>query len=151
MVWFESCSRREHSVGSRNGDARTLQKLAVWLGGGSWSSGSSLSTPRPLGLAARLIFTISFWSTVSGCCRRCVCWRSEADPRNPSRAAVIAVAGALYRFDTYLVAFNPGPGWHYFPTVPEILISVGVISIELALYVALVKRFPILGGMSYAE
>jgi Ni/Fe-hydrogenase subunit HybB-like protein len=61
-------------------------------------------------------------------------------------AAIIALAGALYRFDTFLVAFNPGPGWHYFPSVAEIFISVGIVSFELALYIALVKTFPILGG-----
>jgi Ni/Fe-hydrogenase subunit HybB-like protein len=57
----------------------------------------------------------------------------------------------MYRFDTYLVAFQPGPGWHYFPSVPEMFISIGLISLELALYITLVKKFPILGGMSYAE
>ncbi|MGZ7042635.1 MAG: hypothetical protein ACXVH7_12660, partial [Thermoanaerobaculia bacterium] len=66
-------------------------------------------------------------------------------------AIVVALAGGFYRFDTYLVAFQPGPGWHYFPSVPEMFISIGLISLELALYVALVKKFPILGGMSYAE
>src|SRR4029077_2846161 len=66
-------------------------------------------------------------------------------------AMVIAAAGALYRFDTYLVAFNPGPGWHYFPSVPEMFISIGLISLELAVYVAVVKRFPILGGMKSAH
>lgn len=63
-------------------------------------------------------------------------------------AMVIAFAGALYRFDTYLVGFQPGPGWHYFPSVPEMFISIGLISLELAAYVALVKTFPILGGRS---
>ncbi|MGZ4778325.1 MAG: NrfD/PsrC family molybdoenzyme membrane anchor subunit [Thermoanaerobaculia bacterium] len=66
-------------------------------------------------------------------------------------AIVVALAGGLYRFDTYLVAFQPGPGWHYFPSVPEMFISIGLISLELALYIALVKNFPNLGGMSYAE
>ena len=47
-------------------------------------------------------------------------------------AMVVALAGAVYRFDTYLVAFNPGPGWHYFPSVPEMFISFGLIAIELA-------------------
>jgi Ni/Fe-hydrogenase subunit HybB-like protein len=62
-------------------------------------------------------------------------------------AIVVAMAGAVYRFDTYLVAFNPGPGWHYFPSVPEMFISIGLIALELAIYVAIVKRFPILGGL----
>jgi Ni/Fe-hydrogenase subunit HybB-like protein len=61
-------------------------------------------------------------------------------------AMVAALAGAFYRFDTYLVAFNPGPGWHYFPSVPEMFISFGLIALELAAYIAIVKWFPILGG-----
>jgi Ni/Fe-hydrogenase subunit HybB-like protein len=66
-------------------------------------------------------------------------------------AMVVALAGALYRFDTYLVAFQPGPGWHYFPSVPEMFISFGFIAIELAIYVAVVKRFPIIAGMTPAH
>lgn len=61
-------------------------------------------------------------------------------------ALIVVVAGALFRFDTFLLAFNPAPGWRYFPTVAEILITVGLLALELAVYVALVKRFPILGG-----
>jgi Ni/Fe-hydrogenase subunit HybB-like protein len=59
---------------------------------------------------------------------------------------LVAVAGALYRFDTFLVAFDPGPGWHYFPSVTEQLITVGLVALELAAYVAIVKHFPILSG-----
>ena len=61
-------------------------------------------------------------------------------------AMVLMFAGGLYRFDTFLVAYDPGPGWHYFPAVPEMLITVGLIAIELALYAAIVKTFPILSG-----
>ena len=62
-------------------------------------------------------------------------------------AMVVALAGGVYRFDTYLVAFNPGPGWHYFPSVPEMFITFGLIAIELAIYIAVVKRFPIFAGL----
>lgn len=65
-------------------------------------------------------------------------------------AMFLAVAGALYRFDTYLVAFQPGQNWSYFPTVPEMLVTVAIIAGEIALYVALVKRFPILSGRAAA-
>jgi Ni/Fe-hydrogenase subunit HybB-like protein len=63
-------------------------------------------------------------------------------------AMVLMFAGALYRFDTFLVAYDPGPGWHYFPAVPELLITFGLVALELAVYVAMVKRFPILQGGS---
>lgn len=65
------------------------------------------------------------------------------------RAAMLLVfVGAMYRFDTYLVAYDPGPGWAYFPSPPELLITVGVIALEIALYIVIVKRYPILGGAS---
>ena len=68
-----------------------------------------------------------------------------------SSAIVTAIAGSLYRFDTYLVGYNPGPGWHYFPSIPEMFISIGLISLELAAYIVLVKKFPILTGTPTAH
>jgi Ni/Fe-hydrogenase subunit HybB-like protein len=59
-------------------------------------------------------------------------------------ALLLMVAGALYRFDTYLVAFRPGAQWSYFPSVGEILITVGLVSGEILLYIIVVKLFPIL-------
>ena len=63
------------------------------------------------------------------------------------QAIVAAVAGAVYRFDTFLVAFNPGSGWHYFPSVPELFTTLGLVAIEIAIYAAVVKTFPILSGI----
>jgi len=62
------------------------------------------------------------------------------------QAMLLAFAGALYRFDTYLVAFNPGPGYHYFPAVPELLVTIGLVAGEIAIYIFVVKKFPIVGG-----
>jgi Ni/Fe-hydrogenase subunit HybB-like protein len=62
-------------------------------------------------------------------------------------AILLIIAGTVYRFDAYLVAFNPGRGWSYFPTLPEVLITVGLIAFEILIYIVVVKRFPILGGM----
>ena len=65
-------------------------------------------------------------------------------------AMFMVFAGSLYRFDTYLVAFQPGENWTYFPTVPEILITVGIVAIEILVYIVIVKRFPILSGRAAA-
>jgi Ni/Fe-hydrogenase subunit HybB-like protein len=63
------------------------------------------------------------------------------------RAGILLVlAGALFRVNTYLIAFNPGPQWSYFPAVPELLITFGIIAAEAALYIWAVKTFPILAG-----
>lgn len=61
-------------------------------------------------------------------------------------AFVLVVGASLYRFNSYLTAFNPGDHYSYFPTVPEILITVGMLAIELAAFIWLVKTFPILSG-----
>ena len=61
---------------------------------------------------------------------------------------MIILAGVLYRFDAYLVAFDPGPGWSYFPSIPEIVITLGLVAAEILVFVLLVKNFPILGGTS---
>lgn len=71
--------------------------------------------------------------------------------RNPGyvfwAAQLSVAAGALYRFDTYLSAFDPGPGFRYFPSVGEVLFSAGLAGAGLALYVVLVKLLPILSGL----
>lgn len=66
-------------------------------------------------------------------------------------AFVIILAGSLYRFSTYLLAFRPGDHWSYFPTVPEILVTVGLVATEVLVYIVLVKRFPILAGRTPAR
>ena len=73
--------------------------------------------------------------------------RRRRDLGHLFRAAILMMlAGALYRFDSFLIAFNPGEGWAYFPTVPEMMITIGLVALEIMAYVVLVKRFPILAG-----
>jgi Ni/Fe-hydrogenase subunit HybB-like protein len=63
------------------------------------------------------------------------------------RAAILLVlAGTVFRINTYLVGFQPGAQFTYFPAVPELLITFGIIALEVAIYIAVVKRFPILSG-----
>ena len=70
--------------------------------------------------------------------------------RSPGRQALAAlllvVGGTVYRFNVYFVGFRPGANWSYFPAVPELLITFGIVALEIALYVAAVKTFPILAG-----
>ena len=61
-------------------------------------------------------------------------------------ASLMLLAGAVYRFDTYLVAFRPGAQWVYFPSLWEILVTAGVVAVEILAYLFIVKRFPILAG-----
>ena len=61
-------------------------------------------------------------------------------------AFLLMLAGSVYRFNAYIVAYNPGENWSYFPTVLELLITLGVIAFEVFLYIVIVKRYPILSG-----
>jgi Ni/Fe-hydrogenase subunit HybB-like protein len=64
-----------------------------------------------------------------------------------TRAGLLLVlGGALYRVDTYLVAFQPGANFAYFPALPEMAITIGFFAAEIALYVWAVRRFPFLAG-----
>jgi len=67
------------------------------------------------------------------------------------RAAILLLlGGALFRVNTYMIAFRPGGQWSYFPSIPELLITFGIIAAEVAIYVAVVKTFPILSGAAPA-
>ncbi|MBU1424722.1 MAG: Ni/Fe-hydrogenase cytochrome b subunit [Gammaproteobacteria bacterium] len=70
--------------------------------------------------------------------------------RNPAKlfiaASCLMLAGFLLRIDSYLVGYETGPGWHYFPSVSEIMVSIGMIAAEVLGYIALVRYLPILPG-----
>ncbi len=73
--------------------------------------------------------------------------RRRRDLGNLFRAAMLLVlAGALYRFDVFLVAFQPGPNWSYFPSVTEILITCGFVAGEIAGFIVLINLLPIMTG-----
>ncbi|MBJ6723754.1 Ni/Fe-hydrogenase cytochrome b subunit [Geomesophilobacter sediminis] len=59
-------------------------------------------------------------------------------------AALIVLGGALYRFNVYLIGFNPGKGWRYFPSFAEVMITVGIVALEILGYKVFVKLFPVL-------
>ena len=69
---------------------------------------------------------------------------------NPAKLFIAAVclmlAGFLLRIDSFLVGYETGPGWHYFPSVPEIMVSIGMIALEILGYIALVRYLPIMPG-----
>ena len=78
--------------------------------------------------------------------------RSRRDAGNVFRAAILMiVAGTLYRLDTYLVAFRPGSHFSYFPSFSEIMVTLGIVAVEVILYVVIVKYFPILSAQAPAQ
>jgi len=73
--------------------------------------------------------------------------KRRADAGCLFRASMMMIlAGSLYRLDAYLVAFRPGARFSYFPSFAELMVTLGVVALELILYVVLVKYFPILSA-----
>lgn len=62
-------------------------------------------------------------------------------------AVAMLLAGTLYRLDGYLIAYEPGNGWAYFPAVGELMITVGIFSLEIMLYLVFIKKLPVLSGV----
>lgn len=60
---------------------------------------------------------------------------------------LVLLAGALYRFSVFLIAYQPVPGATYFPSVGEIMVTVGLVAAEIAVYILVVRRFPILAAL----
>ena len=76
---------------------------------------------------------------------------SSPQQRSRPRALFLAalamiLAGSLFRFNGFLTGYETGPGWHYFPALQELLITIGVIAFEILAYIVFVRRFPILSG-----
>lgn len=59
-------------------------------------------------------------------------------------ASAMLLCGVLYRLNCYLIGYNPGNGWTYFPSMGEILVTVGIFTFEVLMYVLLVKNLPVL-------
>lgn len=59
-------------------------------------------------------------------------------------ATAMLLNGVLYRLNAYLIGYDPGQGWHYFPSMGEILVTCGIFAIEVLLYLAFVKMLPVL-------
>ena len=76
---------------------------------------------------------------------------SNADSRKqPAKLFVAAcslmLAGFILRINSFLVGYETGPGWHYFPSVSEIMVSIGMIAFEVLAYIVLVRYLPVLSG-----
>jgi Ni/Fe-hydrogenase subunit HybB-like protein len=59
-------------------------------------------------------------------------------------ATSMLVAGVVYRFNAFLIGFSSRPGYVYFPATTEMLVSIGMISLEIMAFLYFVKRFPVL-------
>lgn len=62
-------------------------------------------------------------------------------------AIAMLTNGFLYRLNAYLVGYDPGAGWTYFPSVGEIVVTLGIFATHFILYLLFVKTLPVLHGV----
>ncbi|MCA9550961.1 MAG: Ni/Fe-hydrogenase cytochrome b subunit [Myxococcales bacterium] len=56
----------------------------------------------------------------------------------------LAVAGIIYRLAAYLIAYNTGAGWHYFPSMGELMVTLGLVAFEILAITFAIRLLPIL-------
>ncbi|MDP3538417.1 MAG: Ni/Fe-hydrogenase cytochrome b subunit [Azonexus sp.] len=68
--------------------------------------------------------------------------------RNPARLFLAGVAimlgGIFLRVNGFLIGYDTGPGWNYFPSIAEMLVTIGMFATEVLGYIIITRRFPVL-------
>lgn len=59
-------------------------------------------------------------------------------------AIAVVLFGALYRYSAYLIAYMPVGNYSYAPSVPELTVTIGIIAIEILVFLTFIKFFPVL-------
>lgn len=75
-------------------------------------------------------------------------WRGNARLLGMAAASLL-LAGAALRFNALIVGFNPPAGYVYFPSLIEVLISIGLLTLEAVGFLYIVKRLPILPARTH--
>jgi len=76
----------------------------------------------------------------------------RASQRASFLGAVALLGGAiLYRLAALMIGDTPVGNWSYFPSVPELMVTIGIISLEILLYLVFIKLFPVLEGVSRSD
>jgi Ni/Fe-hydrogenase subunit HybB-like protein len=73
---------------------------------------------------------------------------SEAARRMPARLFLSGVAimlgGIFMRLNAFLIGYQTGDGFNYFPAFPELMVTVGMFALEVLGYIIITRRFPVL-------
>lgn len=94
------------------------------------------------------VASISFWVEMLLMGFGIWCVRNDIVRSKPQNiflgSCLIMTAGSLYRINVYIIGFQPVPGVSYFPSVPELSISLGMICLQLVFFIMIIKTFPII-------
>ncbi|MBU1170961.1 MAG: Ni/Fe-hydrogenase cytochrome b subunit [Proteobacteria bacterium] len=92
--------------------------------------------------------SISFWTEMLLMVGGLWCVRNDQVRMKPNNiflgSCLIMAAGSLYRLNVYIIGFHPVPGVTYFPSVPELSISLGMVCLQLIFFIMIIKTFPII-------
>ncbi|MFN6960625.1 MAG: Ni/Fe-hydrogenase cytochrome b subunit [Rhodocyclaceae bacterium] len=73
---------------------------------------------------------------------------TQEQRRNPARLFIggilLMLGSSLLRLNGFLIGYDTGGGYRYFPSLTEILVTIGMFSIEVLGYVIITRRFPVL-------
>lgn len=65
-------------------------------------------------------------------------------------AVLLMLGGMLLRINGFLIGYMTGEGWHYFPSLAELMVTVGLIAFEILAYTVIVRKFPVLPAVQPA-
>jgi len=115
----------------------------------------SLITKGSIGLAFKGDFySLMFWIEILLMVLGIIFLAMRKTPRNIFIGSIFFVFhGALYRFNTYLVVFDPSGKlpYMYVPSFGEVFITLGIISLEVLLYLLFIRYLNILPTMHKAK
>ncbi len=101
------------------------------------------------------VMALCFWIEMMGFILPVILLAKPANRRRPDRlliSAVSLIVGTLMlRLNGFLIGYNTGPGWYYFPSLPELLVTIGIIAAEILGYIVLVRWLPILPKVEPAK
>ncbi len=71
--------------------------------------------------------------------------KGKSSPKNIFiGASLLMVTGLLYRVNVYIIGFESISGVTYLPSIPELMISIGMFALQFIIFITFVKIFPVL-------
>jgi Ni/Fe-hydrogenase subunit HybB-like protein len=91
---------------------------------------------------------LMFWLEMACFIAPLVLIGAESNRRNPARlflaGVLLMLGGSLMRLNGYLIGYETGDGFSYFPTLAEVLVTAGMFAVEVLGYIIITRRFPVL-------
>ncbi|MCM2308811.1 MAG: Ni/Fe-hydrogenase cytochrome b subunit [Sulfuritalea sp.] len=91
---------------------------------------------------------LMFWLEMACFIAPLVLIGAEANRRNPARlflaGILLMLGGALMRLSGFLIGYETGGDFNYFPTLAEVLVTAGLFAVEVLGYIIITRRFPVL-------